>query len=160
MVALRYAFDFDRARSLALVGTTAGPDAAVPDDVRVALLDDDPRASVEPLVTDELLADEDLVAQIAEWRARDDPPPAVHREQLAAAEAFDVADRLHEVTLPALVLHGTEDRVWPVEAGRRLAEGLPRGEFHPVERGPHLVTVEYARPVNDALLGFLETQSA
>ena len=33
---------------------------------------------------------------------------------LDIAEGFDASDRLHEVTVPALVIHGTEDEVVPV----------------------------------------------
>jgi pimeloyl-ACP methyl ester carboxylesterase len=54
------------------------------------------------------------------------------------------------------VLHGRDDAVWPVERGRRLADGLPRGEFHALDGG-HLIGVERAREVNDRLFGRFES---
>lgn len=79
--------------------------------------------------------------------------------QAAAVRGFDARDRLHEVTLPALVVHGTADALWPPAGGEALAAGLPRGRYEPVEGGPHLVGVERSREVNDLLVGFLEEQA-
>ncbi|MGI8926268.1 MAG: alpha/beta fold hydrolase [Tepidiformaceae bacterium] len=45
------------------------------------------------------------------------------REMLEAAEQLSAFDR------PALVVWAEEDRVMPIDTGRRLAEALPRGEF-------------------------------
>jgi pimeloyl-ACP methyl ester carboxylesterase len=154
MVALRYARDYGRASTLALVGTSPGPDASVPDEVRETLTSGDDRRALEPVFTDEALADPGF-ERVVEWRRRDDAPAAVHRRQLAAAEAFDATDWLYEVTQPALVIHGTGDEVWSAEAGERLAEGLPRGEFLELD-GPHFVQAERSRDVNDELVGFLE----
>jgi pimeloyl-ACP methyl ester carboxylesterase len=154
MVALRYARDYGRARTLTLVGATAGPDASVPDHVRDALTSGDDRRALEPVFTDDAVADPGF-ERVVEWRRRDDAPPAVHRQQLAAAETFDATDWLYEITQPALVVHGTRDEVRPVEDGERLAEGLPRGEFVELD-GPHFVQAERSRDVNDELLGFLE----
>jgi pimeloyl-ACP methyl ester carboxylesterase len=157
MVALQYARDYGRAATLTLVGTTAGPDASVPGDVRAALTSGDPRRALDPVFTDDALASKKL-DDVLDWRERDDAPADVHANQLAAAEAFDATDWLHEVTQPALVIHGTEDELWPVEAGERLAENLPRGEFLELD-GPHFIQAERSKDVNDALVGFLEEYS-
>lgn len=157
MVALRYARDYGRAATLTLVGTTAGPDASVPADVRDALTSGDARRALEPVFTDDALASAKL-GDVLDWREHDDAPADVHRQQLAAAEAFDATDWLYEVTEPALVVHGTDDEVWPVAAGERLAENLPRGEFVELE-GPHFVQAERSKDVNDVLVGFLEEHS-
>ncbi|GAA3572991.1 hypothetical protein GCM10022222_66560 [Amycolatopsis ultiminotia] len=42
--------------------------------------------------------------------------------------ADSVADRLAEITAPALVVHGTADLPIPPEAGTALAAGLPAAE--------------------------------
>ncbi|USZ69594.1 alpha/beta hydrolase [Halorussus salilacus] len=162
MVALRYALDFSRARSLTLLGTSAGGPRAdpVPDDVRERLLvgNDDPEAlrrSLEPVASEELLETDDLVERIVAWRRAEDADREARRGHLDAMAAFDASDDLYEVTIPALVMHGREDRVVPVEDGRLLAEGLPKGEFREFPGG-HLFFVERSKEVNDALVGFLE----
>jgi pimeloyl-ACP methyl ester carboxylesterase len=156
LVALSHALD-GGVRSLCLVGTGAdgravdpSPLFASPDD-RAAL-----RASLDAALSPGFRERHpDVVDRIVAWRRDDDPTPAVARRQAAALDA-DRSDRLVEVTDPALVVHGAADRIWPVAGAERLAEGLPRGEFHPVADAGHLVGCEAAAPVNDALVGFLD----
>jgi pimeloyl-ACP methyl ester carboxylesterase len=161
MVALRYALDFSRARTLTLLGTSPGGRRAEPisDDVRARLLanpDDGAslRRSLGPVAGEELLETDELVERIAAWRRAEDADPAAQRGHFEAMADFDVSDSLHEITLPALVLHGADDRVVPVENGRLLADGLPKDEFREFP-GEHLFFVERSKAVNDALVGFL-----
>lgn len=66
---------------------------------------------------------------LARWWARHPPDPAGLARQHQAYAHFDVCGRLHEIRCPALILHGTEDGLSPVENGRRLAAGLPNAHF-------------------------------
>ncbi|AXG08708.1 alpha/beta fold hydrolase [Haloplanus rubicundus] len=158
MVALELARLSTRPRSLALLGT-----APVGADLTLDPLfgaPDDPDALESSLAAalsrDFLDAHPDAIEQIVEWRAAEDAPREAWAAQAAAVEAFDVTDRLYEIDTPALVLHGRDDAVWPVEYGRRLAENLPRGEFVGLDGG-HLIGVERSRAVNDRLFGFFES---
>ncbi len=158
MVALRTALSSSRAASLTLIGTAAMGDGL--DLRRLYGAPNDPatiRQSLEAALSAEFFeAQSDVVDQVVEWRTHEDAPPEAWGAQAAAVERFDASDRLYEVTVPARVVHGTDDAVWPVERGRNLAEGLPRGEFVPVEGAGHLAHVEHSRIVNDRLLAFLE----
>lgn len=178
LVALQYALDHDRARTLTLLGTSPGgpflPENPVerlyaPGDDEAALRD-----TLRPVLTAEFLASHsDVVDGIVRWRAGNpanadasgsgdlggDASLSGWRAQAAAMEGFDVRDALHEVTRPAVVIHGTADAVWPRAGGEALAEGLPRGRYEPVAGGPHLVGVECSRVVDDLLVGFLEGHS-
>lgn len=162
LVALQYALEYGRARTLALSGAAgAGEEwedptttCADPDD-RDAV-----RSSLSALLSPEFRENQpDAVEGIADWRAEDDADPGACRWQAAAVEGFDLRDSLYEITDPALVVHGGADRVVPEAAGRRLAGGLPRGTFERYDGAGHLVGVERSRPVNDRLLGFLETHT-
>ncbi|WP_158058312.1 alpha/beta fold hydrolase [Halorussus halophilus] len=164
MVALQYALDFSRARTLSLLGTSpGGPQAtSTAPEIREQLAADPEdreslRTSLEPVASDELLETEELVEQIVGWRAAEDASREVQQAHFAAMDDFDVSDRLYEITIPALVGHGTADRVLPVENGRLLAEQLPRGELQLFE-GEHFCFVERSKAVNDALVGFLEAE--
>jgi pimeloyl-ACP methyl ester carboxylesterase len=161
MVALRYALDFSRARTLTLLGTSPGGRRAdpIPDGVRERLLanPEDPaslRESLRPVASEELLETDELIERIAAWRRTEDADPTAQRDHFEAMADFDVSDSLYEITLPALVLHGADDRVVPAENGRLLADGLPKGEFREVP-GEHLFFVERSKAVNDALVGFV-----
>ncbi|RDI71662.1 alpha/beta fold hydrolase [Halopelagius longus] len=161
MVALRAARSTSRVRSLALFGTAAygggldlEPLFGAPDDPEE--LERSLRAAVSERFVE---AQPEAFDQILEWRAEEDAPRAAWEAQAAAVERF-AAEDLYEVTAPALVVHGTEDAVWPPERGEELATDLPRGEFFPVEGAGHLAHAEASKVVNDELLRFLDEQSA
>ena len=77
------------------------------------------------------------------------------RLQRAAAHAFDGWERLPLIDVPTLVIHGTEDRVLPVENGRRLASRIPGAELVILEGAGHAFHSERADEVNALVLDFL-----
>lgn len=171
MIAMRYALDFERVRSLVLLSTSHGGDDAVPvpDATRERMFSvpDDAdereaiRSKMRPAVSDGFSAREpDLVADIVDWRLESDAPAHARRAQGAAVEAFDVADELAGVDVPTLVLHGTDDRVLPVENGRLVADAIPGATFETVEGGPHLFFVEQREHVNGRIGRFLADHAA
>ncbi|WP_165351507.1 alpha/beta fold hydrolase [Halogeometricum borinquense] len=96
----------------------------------------------------------DAIQQMIAWRSEEDASPRAWEAQVAAIRDYAL-DAAYEVTTPTLVVHGTDDAVWPVERGRELAESLPRGEFAAVEDAGHLAHIEQSKRVNDELLAFL-----
>jgi pimeloyl-ACP methyl ester carboxylesterase/DNA-binding CsgD family transcriptional regulator len=56
---------------------------------------------------------------------------------LDAVYRFDVADRLGDVTAPAVVLHRREDRAIPFRLGRELAAGLPDARMVALDGADH-----------------------
>lgn len=167
MIALQYALDFERARSLSLLCSAPGGDAAepIPDATRERMLNvpDDLDAAeriryrMRPAFTDEFWTENpDVIDRIVDRRLETDPTDEAYEWQAGAAATFDVSDRLEEVDRPALVLHGTDDAVIPVGNGRFLAEGLPDARIETVDGGSHLFFVERPDRVNDALLAFLD----
>jgi len=50
---------------------------------------------------------------------------------------FDRADYAKRFPKPILVLHGTDDRVCPIEEGKALANAAPNATFVPIEGGRH-----------------------
>ena len=152
MVALQHALTRGRTASLSLLGTAAHADA-INGDALGDLLAGDLSAGLSA----QFVADRPgVVEQIREWRAAEDATEDAWRAQIEAVESFDVRDRLHEVTVPALVAHGAADRIVPASAGESLADGLPRGVSVSFEGAGHLVTVERSRPLNDELRAHLD----
>ena len=64
---------------------------------------------------------------------------------------------LPKIDIPVLVLHGTEDRILPIEAcGPRTHELIPGSEYVPVEGAPHGLCWTHAEEVNAELLRFFK----
>jgi len=166
MIAMQYALDSGRVASLSLLCTShGGPDAVpIPEETTARMFgvpdDAGPREAIRykmrPAVADDFWeANQDVIEQIVDWRLDSDASDAARQAQAAGVQDFDVQDRLHEISVPALVLHGTDDRVLPVENGRQVADGIPDAEFVLVEDAGHLCFIERADTVNDHLREFL-----
>jgi non-heme chloroperoxidase len=58
--------------------------------------------------------------------------------------------------LPTLILHGTADRILPIDAtGRRFRDLVPHAEYVEVDGAPHGLLWTHADEVNEALLRFV-----
>jgi len=170
MIAQQYALDYDRVRSLSLLCTThGGPEAVpIPDDTLETMYDVPEGASereiirhrMSPALNDEYFeTNPETVEQIVDWRLEQDAGEVARESQGAAAANFDVSDRVDRIDVPTQIIHGTNDRVVPVENGRMLAEKIPGSELELLEGAPHVLMIEESEQVNDLLQTFFADRS-
>ncbi|WP_137129833.1 pyrimidine utilization protein D [Rhizobium sp. FY34] len=102
----------------------------------------------------------------AERMAHDDAHGLAHfqgREnvtrRIAALRAFDVDDRLAEITTETLVIATRDDLLVPYTRSLRLAEGLANATLSVTDSGAHAVNIVYPESFNRTLLDFLNDQS-
>lgn len=68
----------------------------------------------------------------------------------------DFSDDITKIDIPTLILHGTADRILPINGqGRRLHAALPAARYAEIDGGPHVMGVTHAAEVNRELLAFL-----
>src|SRR3954447_1278679 len=68
----------------------------------------------------------------------------------------DFSDDIERLDVPTLILHGTADRILPIDGqGRRLHAAIPHARYVEIEGGPHVMCVTHAAEVNRELLAFL-----
>ena len=158
-VALTAARTGTRIASLVLIGTGARGSDFDLDPLFAPPTDSDRlHSSLESALSKTFLDQQpDIVEGIVDWRGDGDATEEGWNAQVEALPEYDATDWLVEIANPTLVFHGTDNRLVPVDAGRRLASGLPRGEFVPLEGAGHLAWIERSREVNDRLVGFLES---
>ncbi len=150
MIAQTFAIDHpDRCASLiSVMSTTGDPDVGRPTEEARALL-------LTPGATDRDVAiaahlagqrvwgspghvDEELQARIAgEAFDRACRPEGVARQYQAARRDGSRSDRLSEVKVPTLIIHGTADTLIDISGGRRTAEVVPGSRFVAVEGMGH-----------------------
>lgn len=82
--------------------------------------------------------------------------PGVLYGDFVACDAFDVRDRLGEISAPAFILCGTQDRMTPAKYAPFLRDGLAQSTLHLVEGAGHMVLLEQPQAVTSALLGLLD----
>lgn len=87
------------------------------------------------------------VAAGSSWFAASAVVPTWHEDFRADIAKIDV---------PALIVHGTADKVLPIDVtGRPFAKLLPDADYVEIEGAPHGLLWTYAAEVNAALLAFL-----
>ncbi|MDQ0678947.1 non-heme chloroperoxidase [Arthrobacter pascens] len=68
----------------------------------------------------------------------------------------DFRSDIDTVTVPALIVHGTDDRILPIDAtGREFAKRLPSAEYVEIDDAPHGMLWTHGTEINDILLRFL-----
>jgi pimeloyl-ACP methyl ester carboxylesterase len=142
----------DRVRSLILAATHAGGQGVVAAD-QVPVPKDEPwRALYAPGFPE---ADPDHVAEDLRIAASQPRHPEGERRQWRAMQGYDVEARLGEVSVPTLVLHGTEDRVVGPGNAHVLARGIPGAELRLLEGAGHLYHSEQADAADAAVRDFV-----
>lgn len=71
-----------------------------------------------------------------------------------------IAPRLGEITVPALILHGTSDQEVPYAEAERLHAGLPQACLVPFAGGGHGIMVTHAEAYRRAISEFLQGLAA
>lgn len=167
MISQQYVLDYDRAETVSLLCTTPGgpEEVPIPDETLERMFGvpegydqrESIRYKMKPALTDEFWENhEDVIEQIVDWRVESDASDQAREWQAAGVDAFDVSDRLSEISIPTLVLHGERDRVVPCANSDLLLDGIPgasRQTFD--EGGSHLFFAERGSDVSDAIGQFL-----
>ncbi len=69
----------------------------------------------------------------------------------------DFREDLKNFDIPTLIIHGTEDRILPIDAtARRLQKSLPDARIVEIEGAPHGLLWTHAEVVNQEILKFLQ----
>lgn len=81
------------------------------------------------------------------WQAR--------RAFRSAMEGFDVRDRLSEIAVPTIVLHGDRDCYFTEATARSLADGLPSGALRVIPDAGHVLPLTHGGAVVEAVADLL-----
>jgi pimeloyl-ACP methyl ester carboxylesterase len=95
------------------------------------------------------------LVEICSRRMAETRPSVLHSDFLAC-DAFDAASRLGEVSQPALVVCGEDDRMTPLRSAQFLAAGIPNARLEVISGAGHMVMIEHPSAVASALRRFLD----
>ncbi|MDE0255554.1 MAG: alpha/beta hydrolase, partial [Rhodospirillaceae bacterium] len=68
----------------------------------------------------------------------------------------DITDRLGEIEVPVLIIHGEEDVPIPMERALPMLDVLPDATLARIPKAGHTANLEQAAVVNEAIGSFLE----
>lgn len=81
-------------------------------------------------------------------------PDVVHGDFLACNE-FDVRNRLGEISVPTLVISGSDDKMTPNRFGQALAHQIANAQFKTIPQSGHLMALEYPLEVTRVMENFV-----
>lgn len=105
--------------------------------------------------------DENLGSRISEAAVRASWATAAQASWYAASACVDTwltdfRGDIERIDVPSLILHGTADRILPIDAtAREFAKRLPAAQYVEIPGAPHGLLWTHADEVNAALLTFL-----
>jgi pimeloyl-ACP methyl ester carboxylesterase len=91
-------------------------------------------------------------------RLRTYPSTETYAGQLQAIFEWESYDRLEQLRMPTLVLHGEQDRLVPPQNGRLLAEKIPGARLAILPNASHLLFSDQPEETADLILEFLGDQ--
>jgi pimeloyl-ACP methyl ester carboxylesterase len=148
-----------RVRGLVLMGTSA--DAEEPDvaasyrGLAQAWFDNGPTQGLIDTVASIVLGDWPAEDWKASWRTIDGP--RFLRNVTTLVERDSLVPRLAEITVPALVLHGSADAAYPVAKAEQIVAALPQADpLIVINDGAHYLSLTDADAVNGHLENFLK----
>jgi 3-oxoadipate enol-lactonase len=77
-----------------------------------------------------------------------------------AIRDFDFCDKLPEIIVPTLIMHGAEDRLVPVGNAEILAQRIPNAELILIQNSAHIFFIEEFEEFNMCLSDFLRRHTA
>ena len=94
---------------------------------------------------------------VAHWIDRWHKLPArsVYNEVQSWLGKADNRPDLADIDVPALILHGEEDAIFPVSIAEELEAGIPSAQLVVIPRAGHTANLEQPQASNRAILGFL-----
>jgi pimeloyl-ACP methyl ester carboxylesterase len=109
-------------------------------------------------LTELALTQQHISAVSSEVSKEVDPPgPTILYRDLAACNRFDVMNRLHELTLPTLIICGVEDRLTPPKYSQYLHQHIANSTLCIIPSAGHYVMREEPTAVNQTIADWLST---
>ena len=99
-----------------------------------------------------------LTSEAAQWRENRTWDAFAREQAFLVRDTAALAERLPEITTPALLLHGWKDDVVPLRAGGALAATLPHARLEVVDGG-HMLNLEHPEVVARAITTFAQNLS-
>ncbi|MEV8377612.1 alpha/beta fold hydrolase [Kribbella sp. NPDC056861] len=142
----------DRVASVTFIATTHGGPGLPPptDKIRASFAEEapptdwsDPEAALDALIKDDRLYagtlpyDETARREVYAKALARTPNPATMANHWLVEGGESILDRLGEIAVPALVLHGTEDPMFPPAHGEALANAVPGARLVLLEGAGH-----------------------
>jgi pimeloyl-ACP methyl ester carboxylesterase len=101
-----------------------------------------------------------FIEKLVEFSKTQNQPSYAYRRQLEACvlkKGEYNSPRLKNITVPTLVYHGEDDRIWPIENARYLASHIPNATLVIMKNAAHMFFLEKKTEFNEVVWNFLQS---
>ena len=99
------------------------------------------------------------VSTLPIFRSKYPQPYYAHIRQRQASSAYNCADRLHELHMPTVILHGKKDSIVPYPVAQELHAAIQGSKLITFEGGHLFSLMKERQPFLDAIATFLEEET-
>jgi pimeloyl-ACP methyl ester carboxylesterase len=157
----------DRVRSLVLGCTACGGPKAVSAEpgilkvlmARATMSAEEAIWAMVPYIYDEETPRERIEEDL-EIRRRTLATPEGYMAQVMAIMAWQSYERLSNITVPTLVIHGETDKLVPPGNGKLIADRIPGARLELLPKASHIFFTDQQEAANRAILSFLGSNAA
>lgn len=161
--ALRYPTKVDK---LVLVCTSAGgPDHVPMSQETLAMFfynegspRDIARKKLSLAYSENFMQNSEMVEHLIDLRLRNPQPPHAYLAQISAGAAFNLSDKVQNISAPTLILAAENDRLVPVANAHNLAKKIPNSQLKIYGGLGHQFFVEIPEPFNKDVIDFLKSE--
>jgi pimeloyl-ACP methyl ester carboxylesterase len=93
-----------------------------------------------------------LLARMPRPQGKYPQPPHAFTRQMVASGGFDGTDRLREISVPALILHGRHDKTAPLALAEEMRAGIPNAALRTFPGGHVFMLIGQQQQFLDAVL--------
>jgi pimeloyl-ACP methyl ester carboxylesterase len=84
-------------------------------------------------------------------------PPQVTHSDFRICDEFDTLHKTNTITIPCLILCGTDDKMTPPKYSQFFHDKLKNSQLKIIEKAGHMVMVEQPKQVNKAIENFINS---
>lgn len=82
-------------------------------------------------------------------------PPNIMLQDFKACNVFNLFNEINNISVPTLIICGTNDLLTPVKYSKYLQENIANSKFVEIPDAGHMVMLEQPQPFNQALKSFI-----
>lgn len=96
-----------------------------------------------------------LVSSVPLFRSKYPQPRYAFLRQLQASGDYNCADRMHELHMPTLIMHGKNDQTAPYRLAEEMHAGIPGSQMYPFQGGHIFFLISERQRFLEATADFL-----
>lgn len=99
----------------------------------------------------------EIIDIIIKQQLENPQPEQAHERQIAACfYNINFSEKLKDIAVPTLIIHGEDDKVWPLANAQLLADKIPNSRLEVLKETATMINIERVEEFNKLVLDFID----